>query len=212
MSAPSRPARQLGVAAAGAAALVAMVLDTTFVSPDEAAAARPAVFSAEEFVDESFPDVVTSLTQMATDITELAPAVAADPAAAGKEYGTDVGSGKFAYAVTATGTVTEVDADFAVLQVPGLPPEVTVRIPLGAAVSGTPVRDAPGTITFSDFVGQTDFQSVANQLKIKIQSDVLSTIEPTSLAGQEVTVVGAWATGGPPSSFIIQPVSIEVGP
>lgn len=187
-----------------------MYLDTTFLSPQEAAAVNPAAFSPEEYAERAFPEVVDTLTENATDITELAPAVAADPAAAGQEYGTDVGSGKFAYAVEATGTVAEADADFLRLQIPDLPPDVVVRVPLGAAVSGTPVRDAPGDIVFSDFVDQTQFQSVANQFKAKILADVVGGIDPATMVGKEITVVGAWTPGGPEKTFSIQPVTIEV--
>jgi len=214
MSVPSQAwlGKNLVASAAVLALIVAMVLSTKFLSPQEAAALNPPEFNAKTYADENFPKVVRVLTDKATDITVLAPAVNEDPAAAGKQYGTDTGSGRFAFAVKATGTVAEADADFILLQVPGLPTKDEVRIPLGAAVSGTPVRDAPGTITFSDFVGQTDFQSVANQLKAKLQSEVTSKLDPKSVKGKTLTVVGAWSSGGPPRSYIIQPVSVTIAP
>lgn len=207
-----RVVKHLVAVALGLVIVVAMVTDTKFLTPEEAAALNPAPFTAEAYATKNFPKIVTALTEKATDITELAKAVDADPAAAGKKYGTDVGSGKFAYPVKATGTVKEVDADFMLLEVRGLPPKDQVRVPLGAAVSGTPVRDATGTITFSDFVGQTDFQSVANAFKLKVQSEVIASIDPPSLKGKQITVIGAWSSGGPPNSYIIQPVSIEAAP
>jgi predicted lipoprotein len=213
MSNASRASSQAVKTLVGAAVLVAvvvaMVLGTKFVTPEEAAALNPAAFDAKVFADENFPKVVADLTEKATDITVLAPAVAKDPAVAGEQYGADIGSGRFAFPVKATGTVTEVDANFMLLSVPGLAAQEQVRVPVGAALNGTPVRDAPGTITFGDFVGQTDFQAVANEFKLKMQSEVLGAVDPPSLTGKQITVVGAYASGGPPNSYIIQPVSIE---
>jgi predicted lipoprotein len=192
--------------------VLAMFLDTKFLSPEAAAKLNPAAFSAESYAKKEFPKVAESIKAKATDIAVLAPAVTKDLAAAGKQYGNDLGSNAFAFPVKATGTADEVDANFVLLAVPGVPADTKVRIPIGAAVSGTPVRDATGEIKFGDFTGQTDFQSVANQFKLRIQADVLSKVDPPSMKGKTVTVYGAWATGGPPKSFIIQPVSIEVAP
>ena len=94
----------------------------------------------------------------------------------------------------------------------GVPKGDTVRIPVGSAVSGTPIRDASGFMTFSDFPGQTDFQNVANELKLKIAADVVGPLDPSSLKGKNVTVVGAFSTGGPANAFLVQPASIEVAP
>lgn len=206
---PGLVKRWWGVGAV-AVLLVAIVVSTRFLTPEEVAALNPPPFSARQFASEAFPKVSKEIAESATDITVLAPAIADDPAAAGQEYGQNLGSGAFAFPVRATGSATEVDANFVLLEVRGLPNGTEVRIPLGAAVSGTPVRDATGTITFGDFTDQTAFQSVANEFKLKIESEVLGSIDPASLRGQQVTVVGAWSTGGPPNSYIIQPVSIEV--
>jgi predicted lipoprotein len=206
----SRSTKRIVGVAVLVAILVAMVLDTKFLSPEAEAKLNPPPFTAESYAKEKFPEVTAAIKQKATDIAVLAPAVEADVAAAGKQYGQDLGSGAYAFPVKATGTADEVDANFVLLKVPGVPAGTAVRIPVGAAVSGTPVRDATGNIKFGDFAGQTDFQSVANQFKIRIQQDVLSKVDPASLKGKQVTVYGAWATGGPPKSFIIQPVEIEV--
>ena len=200
----------IGVAAL-AVLVVAMLVDTTFLTPGEASELNPAAFDAKTYVAKEFPKIAAGITEKANDLATLAPAIDADPAAAGKQYGTDVGSGKYAFPVKAAGTVATVDADFMVLKIPGVPAGDTVRIPLGAAVSGTPVRDATGDITFSDFAGQTDFQSVANELKLKMRADVIGKIDPPSLKGKTVTVVGAYSSGGPPNSFVVQPISIEAG-
>jgi predicted lipoprotein len=190
--------------------LVAVVLDTKFLSQQAVAELNPPPFNAETYGTEEFPKVAAAIKEKATDVVVLAKAVAADLPAAGKQYGQDLGSGAYAFPVKATGTAGAVDGNFVVLTVPGMPAGTTVRIPLGAAVSGSPVRDATGEIKFGDFAGQTEFQSVANQFKLRIQQDVLAKADPKSWEGKQVTVYGAWATGGPPNSFNIQPVEIEV--
>lgn len=189
----------------------AMVADTTYLSPEEAEAVNPPAFDATVYAAESFPEIAALIEEEATDITELAPAVAADPAAAAETFGTDIGSGRYGFAVTASGTVASVDEDFMVVEVPELEAGSVVRVPLGAALSGTPVRDVTGTIAFGDFPSQTAYQSVANAFTLTMQSDVLGPADPPSLQGQEVTVVGAYVSGGPVDSFLIQPVSIEAG-
>jgi predicted lipoprotein len=201
--------KRLVLVAALVVLVLAMVLNTKFLTPSEASALKPAAFSAKTYVQKNFPTMTETLTRKATDVAVLVPAIDKDEAAAGKQYGIDVGSGKFAFPVKASGTVTEVDENFMTLAVPGVPAGKTVRVPLGAAVSGTPLRDATGDMTFSDFSGQTDFQSVANELKVKVRADVIDKADPASLKGKKVTVVGAHSSGGPRTSFIIQPVSIE---
>jgi predicted lipoprotein len=202
-------ARRAALWIAGGVVLVAAAASTTYVGPDDPRAAGQAAFSAEEYVAESFPEIVEAIRGDATDLTVLAAALADDPAVAGEQYGVDLGAGQFAYRVSAAGEVVDVDDDFVYLTVGD---DLDVRIPLGTALTGTPVRDATGTIKFGDFTDQNEYQSVANQLKLKIQSEVLGPADPPSLAGRSVTVAGAWSTGGPPDLFIVQPVAIEVLP
>lgn len=200
------------VAAVALAVLVAaMGFSTTWLSPEEAESVNPPTFVAADFVEENFSAWQQAITESAVDITVLAPAVDEDLVAAGAEYGNDLGSKAYAFPVRATGTVKEVDQNFALLDIPGLPKQVEVRIALGNAIQGTAVRDAVGNVRYGDFQDQTAFQSVANEIKIKIQKDVLPAVQPDLKAGTQVVVVGGWATGGPPNSFIIHPVSIEVG-
>jgi predicted lipoprotein len=202
----------LAVAGAVLALLVAMGFSTNWLSTEEAEAITPPPFNSQTYAAKQFPKVTAEIKEKAVDLATLAPAVAANPTEAGKKYGQDLGSGSFAYPVKAIGSVTAVDANFATLKVQGVPDGWAVRIPLAAAISGTPMRDATGSITFGDFIGQTDFQSVANQFKLLIQKNVIDKADPKSWRGKSLTVYGAWATGGPSKSFNIQPVSIELAP
>ncbi|GAB4085124.1 hypothetical protein GCM10028784_17540 [Myceligenerans cantabricum] len=215
MSSPRRRApryRGVVIAALAAVLVVAMGLSTRWLTPEEAEAVNPPPFEATAFVEEKFPEQVELLTDQATDVAELAPAISDDLPGAAAEHGVDLGGGAYAFPLTATGTVTEADESFAVLDVPGLAPKYEVRIALGAAVNGNPVRDASGTMQFGDFPDQTSFQAVANELRTTISQDVLADVDAGALEGKDVTVYGAWGTGGPADSYVIQPVAIEVAP
>jgi predicted lipoprotein len=204
------PLRRLAPAIAVVVLLLIVVLDTKIVSKAEFRRLNPPAFNPETYGKKAFPQVAAKVKDKAVDVTELAPAVEKDLPAAGKQYGQDLGSGSFSFPVKARGVAKTVDKDFVLLDVKGVPSGTAVRIPLGAALSGTPVRDATGTIQYGDFADQTDYQSAANQFKIRMQQDVLPKLDTKSLKGKTVTVYGGWSSGGPPKSFIIQPTSIEV--
>ncbi|MGA9595909.1 MAG: DUF2291 family protein [Acidimicrobiia bacterium] len=190
--------------------LILMVANTTFLNAAESAEANGPVFTAEAYAAEKFPEIAGLIEQNAIDVTTLAAAVDADPDAAGAQYGVSLGAGRFAYAVKATAKVLEVDENWMILDPAGLPPGADLRIPLGPALTGTPVRDATGTIAFGDFHDQTDYQSVANQFKLIITHDILEPLDLQSLAGKTVTVVGAMVAGVPANAYYIQPVALEV--
>jgi predicted lipoprotein len=198
------------MAAAVLVLLAIVVLDTKVVSPEEFAKLNPPPFNVQTWAKKQFPVVAAKVSSDATDVTELAPAIDKDLAAAGKQYGHDLGSGQYSFAVKATGTAKKVDADFVLLDVKGVPGGTEVRIPLGAALNGTPVRDCTGTIAYGDFADQTEYQNAANQFKTRMQQDVLAKLDAKRLEGKKVTVEGGWNTGGPPKSYIIQPTRIEV--
>ncbi|MFV0457899.1 MAG: DUF2291 family protein [Actinomycetales bacterium] len=221
MSAPAQPLGQrrstssripklIGWAAL-AILVIAMILNTKFLTADEAAELVPQPFDAVAFVDENWDTTVSTLQTEGTDINTLAAAVAADPAAACQEYGAAGGSaGSCAFPVTAVGTVESADDRFITVNVADLPGGATVRIPVGTTLNGTPVRDAAG-YKFSDFPGQTQYQQVSNEFKARMQADVVGTLDVAALTGQQVSIVGAYSIPGPSTSYIIQPVEITEG-
>jgi predicted lipoprotein len=192
------------------ALIIAMFLGTKFQSMAAAAKDQPAAFNATSYAKQKWPDLVQRIGSKAVDVTTLAAAVDANLPDAGKKYGQDLGAGSYAFAVKATGTVAAVDDNFMTLAVSGMPPQDAVRIPLGMALSGSPIRDATGMIHYGDFTDQTGYQDVANALKTLAQQEVLAKVTPSSLKGKQITVVGAFASGGPPNSYLIDPVKIEV--
>ncbi|MQA61828.1 MAG: DUF2291 family protein [Actinophytocola sp.] len=186
--------------------LVAMALDTKFLSPDELSASSPAAFDAATSAADEFPKIAGEIEANAVELSE----VAADPAAAGEKYGHEAGTDKHAIPVRFTGEVTEADAEFVTLEVPGVPEGSVVRVALGQAVNGTALRAAPGTIAFSDFQNQTDYQQFANELKKVALEQVTGKVDAKSMTGSEVSAVGVYVTNtGPEDSFLITPVKIE---
>ncbi len=204
----SRPVKNALGALGALVVLVAMYLSTTFLSPAEEAKVNPPPFNGETYSAEAFPKQAAAIEEKAVDLGTLIPAVEKDVKSAAQQYGVDSGSGNYTFPVKATATVIDVDENFIHLESPVRGDRVL--IPLGLAVNGTPVRDALGTITFGDFIDQTDFQTVANQFKLIIEKDVLAPADPANLTGKTVSVVGAWATGGAENTYIIQPVKLEV--
>lgn len=91
-----------------------------------------------------------------------------------------------------------------------MPDGADVRIPLTTALNGAPIRDVTGTVSFGDFANQTEYQEVANEYKLSIQRNVIGALDLGGLDGKTIDVVGAWAVGGPPDTYLIQPVAIEV--
>jgi predicted lipoprotein len=197
-------------AVAALAVAVAMVLNTKFVSSTASASGQPGAFDPQSYAEKAWPDLVKQMEDEAVDVTELAPVADSDMAAAGKQFGRDLGAGSFAFPVKATGTVSAVDANFITLTVAGMPEGDIVRIPVGLALNGAPIRDASGTIKYGDFENQSAYQDVANALKDLSLKQVIAKADPASLSGKQITVVGATANGGPAKAYSINPVTIEV--
>jgi predicted lipoprotein len=196
--------------------LVAMGLSTTVTTAEKGAAVASGLdpakdFNPADFAAKTFATVQAELPAKAVEIAVLAPAVAANLAEAGTKYGQDLGAGSYAVPVKATGSVTNVDKNFITLQVDGMPADVGVAIPVGTAMNGGPIRDALGNVKFGDVPDQIAYQTVAQDIKKLVATQIVGPINPTSLQGKTITVYGAWKSGGPKSTFIIQPVQIEVG-
>lgn len=203
--------RRVGVPVALVIALVAaMIWDTTFMDPEAATAAGTADFSPEEFAVAMFPQLTELYVETAVDVTQVGAARRDDPEAAAEQFGVDLGSGRFGFSLEAQGEAVEVDEDFITIAIEE-DPDLVVRVPLSTAINGSPIRDASGTIAFGDFRDQTEYQEVSNQFRQIMLADVIEPLDLGAIEGQQVRVVGAWLQGGPPDTFLIQPVLIEVG-
>ncbi len=214
--APAKPsARKVGLprlVAIGVALLLllTMALTTKWLNPEQAAEVNPAAFDPAAFAAKELPQITETVVERAVDLTEFAPALAADPAAAGAKFGVDSGSGKFTVPVKVTAPVDSVDENWITLLTPDVQGGYTVRVPVSNAINGTTVRDVTGEITFGDFADQTTYQSVANNLKLLVQEKVIGSLDLASLPGKTVTVHGAFVTGGAPNQIIVQPLKVEV--
>ena len=202
------------IAAAIMGLIVAMAASTTVTTAEEGAKVASGLnpdksFDAADFAATLFPQIVAELPGKAVDLAVLAPEVAVNEAAAGEKYGQDLGAGSYAVPVKVAATVLTVDEKFMTLTVDGMSEADTVVVPLGAALNGGPVRDALGNVRFGDVPDQIAFQSVAQELKALMKTQVLDTADPASLTGKDITVYGAWKNGGPENTYIIQPVKIE---
>jgi predicted lipoprotein len=203
--------KRLQILAVFAVLIVVVIWDTTFIGPEEALARGAAEFSAEEFAALSFPDLVELYEETAVDVAQVGAALRDDPEAGAEEFGNDLGSGRFGFALSATGEVSEVTEDFITIAIED-DPDLDVRVPLTTAVNGSPIRDATGTIAFGDFRDQTQYQDVANEFRLIVLDEVIAPLDLAGADGQEIFVVGAWLQGGPPDTFVIQPVRIDINP
>jgi predicted lipoprotein len=198
--------------------LVAMIASTKFFTPEELAAALPKPFDPETVATELYQKASTELAAAAKPLGEVVPAVQTDPKAAAETYGAVApNESSWVFPVTATGTVTEASDSSLRLEVPGVPEQTPVIVPLGPAIQGTVVRDAMG-FKFADAPGQTDYQYVGDELKKLMQAGVKESVtDPASLKGKQVTVLGVISVqnnGAPqpkPKPVNVQPITIEAG-
>lgn len=188
--------------------LVAMYMNTMFLTPAQEEELMPKPFSSIEYSTEQFPIITDKIIDKAVSIDELAVAINSNLETAAKKYGVDSGSGKYTVPVKAEGVVESVDQNWIVIRAEGV--AEAIRVPIGAALNGTPIRDVTGEIVFGDFDNQTDYQAVANEFKILMENKIIKTLDKASLPQKKVTVYGAWVTGGAPGQYLIQPVKFEV--
>jgi predicted lipoprotein len=200
------------------ALLVAMALNTKFLTPAEVAAIAPKPFDPARTAADLYAKAQQDLPDQAQPLGEVVPAVQADVKAAGQKYkAVTPAEGSYVFPVTATGTVAEATDAALSLRVQGVPSETPVLIPLSTAVNGTVIRDVMG-FKFADAPGQTDYQYVGDELKKLMLAAIGSSIDdPKSLKGKQITVVGALNIQGTGTSvpkakpLNVQPISVKAG-
>ena len=200
------------------ALLVAMALNTKFLTPAEVAAIAPKPFDPARTAADLYAKAQQDLPDQAQPLGEVVPAVQADVKAAGQKYkAVTPAEGSYVFPVTATGTVAEATDAALSLRVQGVPSETPVLIPLSTAVNGTVIRDVMG-FKFAQAPGQTDFQYVGDELKKLMLAEIGSSIDdPKSLKGKQITVVGALNIQGTGTSvpkakpLNVQPISVKAG-
>ena len=195
--------------------IAAAVAGTTFV---DNSTKEVAADTAVEYADLNYDTtVVPAVEEAAQPLDVLLAELVVDAESVGEGFGTREDAGKpYSFATEATGTVTEGDFGEIGLDVAGLPDGVTVGISVPPLGSTTAIRDAGTELTFGDFVNQTEYQNVAIELNKKIAEAVYGSLDPDTLQGKTVHVVGAFTwvskTGGEIDHVTILPVSIEATP
>ena len=198
--------------------VVAMALNTKFLTPAEVAAIAPKPFDPAAIATDLYARAGDELPGRAQPLGEVVPALQADVAAAAEKYdATSPASKSYVFPVELTGTVAEATDASLRLQVDGVPAQTPVIIPLSTAVNGTVIRDLMG-FKFADAPGQTGYQYVGDELKKLMLASIESSVpDPAGLEGKKVTVVGALgvqATGSTvprAKPLNVQPVTIEAG-
>lgn len=197
----------------GATAILVLLfvfLNTTFLSDAEVAADAPKEFSLTDFAAKNLPLIAADIQVKAVDMAIVAAAADKDIVVAGAEFGRDLGNKSFVFAVKTTAKVKSVDENFIVLDVPGASAQDTFNIPIGLALSGNPLRDVTGKITFGDFYDQTQYQDAANALKDLVRSSIINKLDLKTLIGKTLEIYGAWNNGPLKNVYNIQPTSIVV--
>jgi predicted lipoprotein len=192
-----------------------MVMSTKFLTPAEVSAIGPKKFDPQQSAAELFTKAQTDVPSRAKELSDVLPAIQADPkAAAAKFEAVSPGENSYVFAVTSTGTVTEATKASLRLKVAGAA-ETPIIVPLSTAINGSVLRDAMG-FKFADAPGQTEYQYVGDELKKLIQTELRSAVkDPATLKGKKVTVVGVVSvldTGSPPPKakpVNVQPVTVK---
>ena len=190
--------------------LLFVFVNTTFLSDAEVAADAPKEFSLTDFAAKNLPLIAANIQEKAIDVAIVAEAADKDIVAAGAEFGRDLGNKSFVFAVKTTAKVKSVDENFIVLDVPGASAQDTFNIPVGLALSGNPLRDVTGTITFGDFYDQTQYQDAASALKDLVRSSIIDKLDLKNITGKTLEIYGAWNNGPLKNVYNIQPTSIVV--
>lgn len=203
--------RVLGAALA-AALLLAMALDTTYISADEDSdSSQDAAFDPQTYAEDSYEtEVVPAVQESAVDLPELLAALEEDEEAAGAEHGNRDGTGSpYSFAVRGTGEAGEAESGQLPVEVDGLPDDVAVAIQTGPAISGTALRDATGLVAFDQFTNQIEYREAATALNDQARQHVLDALDFDALAGEEIAFTGAFSRVNP-ALVLITPVELEV--
>ncbi|MGP4101413.1 DUF2291 family protein [Nonomuraea sp. KM90] len=202
------PARWIA-AAAVAALVVLMAVDTEYRTAETAAAAAPAKFDPAAFGAQNYEaKVVPAIKQSAVDLPVLLKALAGDKDAAGQKYGKRQGTGPYTFAVKGRGEAGKARSGLLPVTVEGVPDGTRVSLQIGPAINGTALRDAAGFITFGQFTNQVEYADAATALNNELRAKLLNGLDVAALDGKEITFTGAF-TLLTPQTVTITPVEIS---
>ncbi len=192
----------------GALLLVAMALDTRIVRMGSSADVEEGVFSPSAYGAAQFPKVQATVVGRAVDVVTLATAIAKDQDAAGKQYGVPADAGP-EIPIKFTGKFSGQDSGVYDVSVPGVPGGVHITVQTGPAIIGTDLRDVTGTVTFSQFHNQIEYQNAGAALNTAMKKVVLSKLDTSKLSGKTIAVVGVFQLTDP-ENWQVTPVKLDV--
>lgn len=190
------------------ALLGAMAFDTRVVRIGSDEHVQDDVFSPEAFGAAEFPKVQASVASRAVDAATLGPAVLADKAAAGKQYGVEAGAAPVV-PVKFTGVAGEARSGVYPVTVEGVPSDIKIRVQTGPAINGTDLRDATGEIVFGQFRNQIEYQNAGAALNNTMKTTVLQGVDTANLQGKTIAVTGVFKLINP-KNWLVTPVELSV--
>jgi predicted lipoprotein len=206
--APRSSRRKLILAGVAILVLAGIAFDTKVVTIGGELDEAEAGFNPATFGEKTFPAVKDSIISRAVDAATLSQAVAADKAAAAKQYGVAAGVGSV-IPVKFTGVVGEGKSGIYSIAVDGLAGETKIRLQTGPAINGTDLRDATGEIKFGQFKNQIEYQNAGAAINNAMKAAVLAGVDTASLSGKTISVVGAFTLVNP-KNWLVTPVEISV--
>lgn len=161
--------------------------------------------------------VTPHIQETAIPLAKLAPAIAADLAAAGAAHGYRQKSegAPWNFAVTLSGVITEANtkskAAKASVDIDGDGMADAV-LQLGPVIRGTALRDVLPFISFSDFRDQIEFAKLARAYNARAYEDALKDLSRDALVGARVDATGAFTLRDAGGQILITPVRIAISP
>lgn len=185
-----------------------------YVAEKQSAGASPQEFNATTYAKEIWSKVVPTVTEKAVDAPTVLASIAADPQAAGKQYGVQAGVGSpYSIMVKGSGTVISVDqsqgAGRLAVDLNPADGKPDLSLAIGPVFLGTAVRDAVGFIKFGEFPNQIEYANVATALNTQVRDTVISQVDLASAKGKPVTFAGAFQVLDP-KNILVTPVQLQV--
>lgn len=144
--------------------------------------------------------LVPTVLNTAVDARTLLDALAKSPADAQTRYGHHEANSPVYFIVKGEGVVLSVDTrsrnGHALVDIAPFDRRPDLSIQIGPVLRGTSLRDATGTIRFTDFVNQLQFADVGNELNDRVLKTVLTSLDKSQLKGRIVSFVGTLAADG----------------
>ncbi len=167
---------------------------------DKKAGAGKDGFDADAYVNGIWDEKVMPMVRdHATEIVSVLDALAKDPDAAGRQYGSraEAEGAAWNFIVQGKGKVTKADTasrrGTLVIALDGDAAGRSVTLQVGPVVFGSAFRDALPFVSFNDFVNQIDFAQVSRKLNDRATETARQGFDPAQVEGKTIAFRGAMA-------------------